>query len=147
MDPPKKTKKKAAAPPPARVDTCECCGKRGTGYAHCSRCKCARYCSRACQRKDWRSHKQSRCVVPSAVTWEEMIAMEVEGRTADNIKGFRPSNRGGRRKTKRKQAPDYANSKPPHLETIAPAPLTRRLPRARSPPSPTAASNYFNPAA
>ena len=96
MDPPKKTKKKAATPPPARVDTCECCGKRGTGYAHCSRCKCARYCSRACQRKDWRSHKQGgRCVVPSAVTWEEMIAMEVEGRTADNIKGFRPSNRGG----------------------------------------------------
>jgi len=33
------------------------CMKLGTLY--CSKCKCHRYCSKACQRQDWRLHKKS----------------------------------------------------------------------------------------
>ena len=57
MDPPKKAKQ---APPPSdpMQHTCENCRKTGTGFDQCSRCKCVRYCSEACQHAHWeRSHK------------------------------------------------------------------------------------------
>mmetsp|Transcript_8311 Transcript_8311/g.23433 ORF Transcript_8311/g.23433 Transcript_8311/m.23433 type:complete len:448 (-) Transcript_8311:31-1374(-) len=37
---------------------CRRCGKPG-GTRKCSQCKMVRYCGRACQRQDWKSHKSS----------------------------------------------------------------------------------------
>lgn len=39
-----------------RLEVCALCGKVGARM-RCSRCKSAKYCSAACQRKDWKSHK------------------------------------------------------------------------------------------
>jgi hypothetical protein len=40
---------------------CARCGKPGaTGMLRCSKCKSVRYCSRECQRSDWKQHKE-RC--------------------------------------------------------------------------------------
>ena len=37
---------------------CARCGKPGaTGMLRCSKCKSVRYCSRECQRSDWKQHK------------------------------------------------------------------------------------------
>ena len=40
---------------PPRV--CSACGEAGGGRLRCSRCKQAWYCSVACQKQDWPSHK------------------------------------------------------------------------------------------
>ena len=40
---------------------CECCGKEGAAKT-CSRCKEARYCSVACQRKHWKAGHKTKCV-------------------------------------------------------------------------------------
>lgn len=45
----KKKKKKERA--------CSLCGKRTSEYGHCGRCWKETYCSRECQKKDWRRHK------------------------------------------------------------------------------------------
>ena len=48
----------AAAPPPSEPPrVCSACGKAGGGRLRCSRCKKAWYCSVACQKQDWPSHK------------------------------------------------------------------------------------------
>lgn len=41
------------------VCICRHCSKRGKGYAACARCLTAHYCSRECQKKDWKKHKKS----------------------------------------------------------------------------------------
>eukprot|EP00003_Mantamonas_plastica_P003751 TRINITY_DN1294_c0_g1_i1.p1 TRINITY_DN1294_c0_g1~~TRINITY_DN1294_c0_g1_i1.p1 ORF type:complete len:769 (-),score=191.24 TRINITY_DN1294_c0_g1_i1:174-2480(-) len=38
---------------------CVCCGKIAAKVMTCSRCGIAKYCSGACQKNDWKSHKQS----------------------------------------------------------------------------------------
>ena len=43
----------------APMEKCAVCGKQGKASAipRCSRCKMIRYCSRACQSRDWPHHK------------------------------------------------------------------------------------------
>merc|ERR1719317_16606 len=43
-------------PPPPR---CSFCDKLLTKPLSCGQCKTARYCSRNCQRKDWKTHKKT----------------------------------------------------------------------------------------
>ncbi|PRW33052.1 metacaspase-3-like isoform X1 [Chlorella sorokiniana] len=38
---------------------CAACGHVGLGLMRCSACKSARYCSSACQKGDWRKHKEA----------------------------------------------------------------------------------------
>jgi hypothetical protein len=42
---------------------CQAVGCADKGIAVCGRCKCYRYCSRACQRRDWRHHRPT-CFEP-----------------------------------------------------------------------------------
>ena len=39
-----------------KQETCDCCGIEGK-QSVCARCKIAKYCSKACQSKQWKSHK------------------------------------------------------------------------------------------
>jgi len=43
--------------------TCAKCGKTGSGFSKCSRCKEVYYCCRDCQKEDWSNHKAD-CVRP-----------------------------------------------------------------------------------
>ena len=36
---------------------CRGCNKQGSGFSRCSRCQQAYYCSRDCQKRDWKRHK------------------------------------------------------------------------------------------
>jgi hypothetical protein len=38
---------------------CACCGSRVKALQRCSRCKQVWYCSKSCQKKDWKNHKLS----------------------------------------------------------------------------------------
>lgn len=38
--------------------TCQKCGKSDQGYQRCSKCKEVYYCSRECQKDDWKTHKK-----------------------------------------------------------------------------------------
>jgi len=42
---------------------CALCSKEGTGFPKCGRCKDVYYCSRQCQQKDWKVHKDN-CIRP-----------------------------------------------------------------------------------
>mmetsp|Transcript_14247 Transcript_14247/g.16143 ORF Transcript_14247/g.16143 Transcript_14247/m.16143 type:complete len:489 (-) Transcript_14247:583-2049(-) len=39
------------------LSMCRYCNELGEGYQTCSRCLTTRYCSRECQKKDWKGHK------------------------------------------------------------------------------------------
>lgn len=57
-------------PAPVAVvrNVCAACGKEGAAVGtllNCSRCKVVRYCSKGCQREDWKRHKKS-CAAPSS---------------------------------------------------------------------------------
>ena len=45
------------------AESCAHCGKHGTGFKRCSRCKQASYCGAACQNAHWKRHKK-RCAPP-----------------------------------------------------------------------------------
>lgn len=45
------------APPSSQVPRCEGAGCTRPASALCTRCRSARYCSKECQRKDWKIHK------------------------------------------------------------------------------------------
>lgn len=57
-----------STPPPTasrlgeQSPACRRCGNTKQELKLCSRCKCARYCSKACQNEDWKAHK-AQCVV------------------------------------------------------------------------------------
>jgi hypothetical protein len=50
----------------AGADMCSKCRKKGAGMRYCSNCKEAHYCGHACQRADWKSHK-NKCASPESV--------------------------------------------------------------------------------
>ena len=52
-----KWKERAIEGPSGDLCTCAVCGKKGGIMMRCSRCKNVVYCDRACQVKDWRTHK------------------------------------------------------------------------------------------
>ena len=45
-------------PPPETMCACAACGKVGVKLLRCATCKTVWYCSRACQRSDWKVHKR-----------------------------------------------------------------------------------------
>ena len=49
--------------------TCSSCPKLMDRALVCERCRCRRYCSRECQKKDWKEHKKH--CVPAAASEEE----------------------------------------------------------------------------
>eukprot|EP00930_Biecheleria_cincta_P012577 TRINITY_DN11655_c0_g1_i1.p1 TRINITY_DN11655_c0_g1~~TRINITY_DN11655_c0_g1_i1.p1 ORF type:complete len:493 (-),score=80.27 TRINITY_DN11655_c0_g1_i1:62-1540(-) len=60
---------------------CSKCGKSMQIRLQCSKCKQVTYCSAACQRDDWPSHKQS-CKKPEEVTGNSKRRDEIDGRTS-----------------------------------------------------------------
>ena len=42
----------------AQVGSCAGCGKIGNDFKQCSACKVVKYCSVACQKNHWRTHKK-----------------------------------------------------------------------------------------
>ena len=62
MDAPKKAATPVATSSNEHI--CANCGKHGTGFAHCGRCKLVHYCERNCQRKHWRHLHRHTCRIP-----------------------------------------------------------------------------------
>lgn len=52
----------------AKDRTCQCCHKAAAKLAACARCHNVRYCSRECQRADWRLHKRLCGKTPEEIT-------------------------------------------------------------------------------
>jgi hypothetical protein len=50
----------------APIYLCNCCGKEVTSRLRCGRCKNVNYCSRDCQKSDWKAHKIPCKVIASA---------------------------------------------------------------------------------
>lgn len=56
-------------------DYCHQCGTAGVFVLKCSRCRKATYCSKECQKKNWKWHKQSSCQPARA----DFVRQNVEG--------------------------------------------------------------------
>jgi len=59
------------------METCVCCGTTGS-VSRCSRCKAVSYCSRECQKKDWKSHKSFCRQWTNPADWAEEGEPEAE---------------------------------------------------------------------
>lgn len=60
--PPSTAAEETAPPPKAKQASCASCGRTGSSkrdLKKCAVCKSVYYCSRECQRKDWKSHRQA----------------------------------------------------------------------------------------
>jgi len=60
-----------------RRETCAHCAEKGVGFDKCSICKTP-YCGRACQIRDWKSHKKN-CTPPVPAEQGKTFPMESEG--------------------------------------------------------------------
>ncbi|KAF2279931.1 putative MYND domain protein [Westerdykella ornata] len=49
----------AAAAQAPLAETCRVCKKTGSALRRCAQCHSAAYCSRRCQRRDWKQHKEN----------------------------------------------------------------------------------------
>ncbi|PRP79301.1 hypothetical protein PROFUN_12442 [Planoprotostelium fungivorum] len=70
--------------------TCAKCGKTGTGFSRCSRCKEVHYCGRPCQQAHWGTHK-TECVRPEDKPKpldEEIVAGFVECDTFQECRDY-----------------------------------------------------------
>lgn len=78
----------------ALLHACHACSRQETAdtkFAACSRCKCTFYCSRECQRKDWKNHK-------------------VECRSAQQAQAQTASQRNGRSKSIEMLSSEFFNA-------------------------------------
>ena len=61
---------------PIDVKQCAACGKVGGKLNACSRCMTTVYCSKSCQKADWKTHKSS-CRAPSSAANSEIIEVDL----------------------------------------------------------------------
>ena len=59
---------------------CHCCGRETSTWAVCGRCKRAKYCSKECQRADWRKHKS--CCLPAPKSDKSAAKSDPPGKQA-----------------------------------------------------------------
>ena len=46
----------------SKMDTCAYCGSKDTRYKKCTGCKAVSYCSKTCQKNDWKSRHKKSCL-------------------------------------------------------------------------------------